>query len=147
VSTAVRDLAARGRLGEAPRLASLSVLASLPVGPSGGPDEAFRAAGLVDPGIIVPAGARVTIELVNASTGTAHGLVVAVDTMSAPAMPMMSARPAFGGSALWFLGSPTFAGMHAGTITFTAALPGTYRYLCPVPGQAQEGMTGTFTVR
>ncbi len=39
------------------------------------------------------------------------------------------------------------AGMHAGTLTFTAAAPGTYQYLCPVPGHAQEGMTGTFTVR
>ena len=27
-----------------------------------------------------------------------------------------------------------------------AASPGTYRYLCPVPGHAQKGMTGTFTV-
>jgi nitrite reductase (NO-forming) len=36
--------------------------------------------------------------------------------------------------------------MHAGTLTFTAASPGTYRYLCPVPGHAQKGMTGTFTV-
>jgi len=36
--------------------------------------------------------------------------------------------------------------MHAGTLTFTAATPGTYHYLCPVPGHAQKGMTGTFTV-
>ena len=28
----------------------------------------------------------------------------------------------------------------------TAGSPGTYRYLCPVPGHAQEGMTGTFIV-
>ena len=61
-------------------------------------------------------------------------------------MPMMIAQPAFPGSALWFLGKPTTAGMHAGTLTFTAASPGTYRYLCPVPGHAQKGMTGTFTV-
>lgn len=56
-------------------------------------------------------------------------------------------RPArFPGSALWFLGNPAAAGMHAGTLTFTAGSPGTYRYLCPVPGHAQKGMTGTFTV-
>ena len=52
-----------------------------------------------------------------------------------------------GGSALWFLGNPTSAGMHAGTLTFTAATPGSYRYLCPVPGHAQKGMAGAFTVR
>jgi nitrite reductase (NO-forming) len=61
-------------------------------------------------------------------------------------MPMMTAPPAFPGSALWFLGNPTGAGMHAGTLTFTATHPGTYRYLCAVPGHARKGMTGTFIV-
>jgi nitrite reductase (NO-forming) len=61
-------------------------------------------------------------------------------------MPMMTSRPAFTGSALWFLGNPATAGMHAGTLTFTAATPGAYHYLCPVPGHAQKGMTGPFTV-
>ena len=46
----------------------------------------------------------------------------------------------------WFLGNATAAGMHAGTFTFTASTPGTYHYLCPVPGHAQHGMAGTFTV-
>ena len=59
---------------------------------------------------------------------------------------MMTARPAFPGSAVWFLGNPTPPGMHAGTLTFTASKAGTYRYLCPVPGQAQDGMAGTFIV-
>lgn len=57
-----------------------------------------------------------------------------------------TASPAFPGSALWFLGSPASAGMHAGTLTFTASTSGTYHYLSPVPGQAQEGMAGTFIV-
>ena len=61
-------------------------------------------------------------------------------------MPMMTAQPAFTGSALWFLGNPSAAGMHTGTLTFTATTPGTYRYLCPVPGHAQDGMTGIFTI-
>ena len=54
--------------------------------------------------------------------------------------------PAFSGSAVWFLGNPTSAGMHAGTLTFTAGKSGTYQYLCPVPGHARSGMAGTFTV-
>jgi plastocyanin len=62
-------------------------------------------------------------------------------------MPMMTARAAFAGSSLWFLGNPTSARMHEGAIAFTATTPGTYRYLCPVPGHAQKGMVGTFTVR
>ncbi len=120
----------------------LVVLAS----PTGGPDEAFRIAGLVNPTVAVHAGTWVSIEVVNADPDTAHGLVVAA-TGSAPSwMPMMTTTPAFGGSAVWFLGDPTSAGMHAATLSFTAATPGTYQYLCPVPGHAQKGMVGTFVV-
>jgi rusticyanin len=120
----------------------LVVLAS----PSGGPDETFRMAGLVNPAIVVKTGARVSIEVVNADPDTAHGLVVTAGDAGSSWMPMMTARPAFPGSALWFLGRPTSAGMHAGTLSFTAGAPGGYRYLCPVPGHAQEGMAGTFIV-
>ena len=59
---------------------------------------------------------------------------------------MMTASPAFNGAALWFLGNPTAAGMHEATRSFTASTPGHYAYLCPVPGHAQKGMTGSFTV-
>jgi rusticyanin len=121
----------------------LTILAS----PSGGPDETFRAVGMVNPRIVVPAGARVTIQLINADSDTAHGLVITASDASASWMPMMTARPAFTGSALWFLGNPTSAGMHEGSFTSTATTPGAYHYLCPVPGHAQEGMSGTFTIR
>jgi rusticyanin len=114
--------------------------------PPGGPDETFRIAGMVNPAIVVPAGARVSIEVINADPDTAHGLVVTSGQNRASFMPMMTSRPAFTGSALWFLGDPSAAGMHAGTFTFTAASPGSYRYLCPVPGHAGRGMTGVFTV-
>lgn len=120
----------------------LSIVAS----PSGGPDETFRIAGMTNPAIVVPAGAQVSMEVINADPDTAHGLVITASTASSP-MPMMTERPAFTGSALWFLGNPTSAGMHAGSLTFTATTPGTYRYLCPVPGHAQKGMVGAFTVR
>jgi rusticyanin len=114
--------------------------------PAGGPDETFRIAGLTNPKVVVPAGARVTIQVINADPDTAHGLVITASHDLSSWMPMMTARPAFTGSALWFLGDPTTAGMHAGALTFTAATPGTYHYLCPVPGHAQKGMAGTFTV-
>lgn len=120
----------------------LTVLAS----PAGGPDETFRIAGLTDPAITVPAGAQVSIEVINADPDTAHGLVIAAGGNTTSWMPMLTARPAFTGSAVWFLGNPTSAGTHAATLSFTASTSGTYRYLCPVPGHAQEGMTGTFTV-
>jgi hypothetical protein len=91
----------------------LTILAS----PSGGPDETFRPAGLVNPRIIIPAGAHVAINLINADPDTAHGLVVTASDASGSWMPMMTARPAFTGSTLWFLGNHTSAGMHAGTLT------------------------------
>jgi rusticyanin len=120
----------------------LTVLAS----PAGGPNETFRIAGLADPVLVVKAGALVSIQVVNADPGTAHGLVITASGAGSSWMPMLTASPAFTGSAVWFLGNPTSAGMHAATLSFTASTPGTYRYLCPVPGHAQEGMTGTFIV-
>jgi len=115
--------------------------------PAGGPDETFRIAGMVNPTISVPTGARITIELVNADPDTAHGLVVTASGSASSWMPMMSSPPAFSGSALWFLGNPMSAGMHAGTISFTADTSGAYKYLCPVPGHAQKGMVAGFIVR
>jgi rusticyanin len=114
--------------------------------PAGGPDETFRIAGMVNPKITVPAGAQVRIQVVNADPDTAHGLVITSGQGRPSWMPMMTSRPAFTGSALWFLGNPTAAGMHTGTLNFTASTPGTYHYLCPVPEHAQKGMTGLFTV-
>jgi rusticyanin len=113
---------------------------------AGGPDETFRIAGMVNPTITVPAGAQVIIQIINADPDTAHGLVISTGPARSSWMPMMTSRPAFTGSALWFLGNPTAAGMHTGTLTFTATTPGTYHYLCPVPGHAQKGMTGLFAI-
>ena len=122
----------------------LAVVAS----PAGGPDETFRIAGMVNPKITVLAGARVSVQVVNADPDTAHGLVVTASGAGSSWMPMMTARPAFPGAALWFLGNPTSAGLHTGTLSFTAAgTSGSYQYLCPVPGHARDGMTGTLTVR
>ena len=122
--------------------ARLVVLAS----PRGGPDETFRIAGLTDPAIIVKPGTRISIEVINADPDTAHGLVVTTSGAGSSRLPMMTTRTAFPGSAVWFLGDPTAAGMHAATLSFTASTPGTYRYLCPVPGHARDGMVGVFTV-
>jgi rusticyanin len=123
-----------------------SVRLTAAASPAGGPDETFRIAGMVNPKVIVPVGARVRIEVVNADPDTAHGLAVTASGAESSWMPMMTSRPPFPGSALWFLGNPTSAGMHTGTLTFTASTPGTYHYLCPVPGHAQKGMTGLFEV-
>jgi len=120
----------------------LTILAS----PAGGKDETFRIAGMTNPTIVVKTGTHVSIEVINADLSAAHGLVVTFSGATSSWMPMLTTQPAFPGSALWFLGNPTSAGMHAGTLSFTASTPGTYRYLCPVPRHAQKGMTATFIV-
>ena len=122
--------------------ATLSVLAS----PKGGPDETFRIAGMVNPPLAVPMGARVTIRIVNADADTAHGFVVTRPEATSAWMPMTRSTPAFSGAAVWVLGNPTAAGMHSQTLTFTATSQGTYQYLCPVPGHAQKGMVGTLII-
>jgi rusticyanin len=124
-----------------------SVRLTIVASPAAGPDETFRLAGMVNPAIVVMRGARVSIQVINADPDTAHGLVVTASHDRDAWMPMMTAAPAFSGAALWFLGNPTSAGMHEGTLSFNASTPGTYRYLCPVRGHAQKGMAGTFTVR
>jgi hypothetical protein len=88
----------------------------------------------------------VSIQLVNADPDTAHGLVIAASGAGSSWMPMMTARPAFPGAAIWFLGNPTPAGLHTGTLSFAARTSGSYQYLCPVPGHAQKGMVGTLVV-
>ncbi len=107
-----------------------SVRLTIVASPSGGPDETFRLAGMVNPAIVVMRGTRVSIQVINADPDTAHGLVVTGSQGRRYSwMPMMTAAPAFTGAALWFLGNPTSAGMHAGTFSFTASMPGTV----PVP--------------
>jgi rusticyanin len=122
------------------------VLLTVVASPPGNPDETFRAAGLVNPTLVVPHGAQVTLTLVNADPDTAHGLVVTSTGAASSYLPMMTAPEVFSGAAVWFLGNPTSAGMHEGSMTFTASTPGTYQYVCPVPGHAQKGMIGSFVV-
>jgi rusticyanin len=115
-------------------------------GPARGPHDTFRIAGLVNPTIVVEAGSHVSIEVVNADAKAANGFVVVAEGSAGTSMPMLNATPSFRGSELWFLGSPTSAGMHAGRLAFTAGTAGIYQYLCPVPGHAQAGMAGRFLI-
>ncbi len=88
----------------------IAVVAS-PSMPSGN----FRAAGPSNPIFVVPQGARVRVEFVNADPHIAHGFVVATQAAGSAVMRMMTAKLAFSRSALWFIGDPTSAGLHAAT--------------------------------
>ena len=106
----------------------------------------FRAAGLLNPTIVVPQGAQVSIEFINADPRGAQGLVVATGSSVTRRVPMMSAARAFRGSAMWFLGRATSAGLHKSTMNFTPSTVGDYQYFSAVPGDARHGMNGQFLV-
>jgi hypothetical protein len=91
-----------------------------------GPDETFHLAGTINPKITVRAGARVSIQVINADPDTAHGLVITSGQGRFPWIPMMTSWLAFTGSALWVLGNPTVVGIHvplARLVVFTRVVP------------------------
>jgi rusticyanin len=120
---------------------SFTVVAIAP----GKPDMTFTIAGLTDPAIIVPQGAQVTVQFINNDTDEAHGWLI---TGSGPPFGFgQPDRPAITGAHAGVIGDPTAAGDGANTLTFTAGNAGSYDYICPMPGHAQMGMHGLFTVR
>jgi len=120
---------------------SFTVVAVAP----GTPDMSFTVAGLTNPTIIVPAGARVTVQFVNGDTDEAHGWLVTDHTP--PYEFGQPATPAIAGAYAGVVGDPTAAGDGANTVTFAAGGAGSYHYICPMPGHAQMGMSGSFIVR
>ena len=112
--------------------------------PPGGPDMAFRIAGLTNPAVIVPPGATVKVTFINADTDEAHGWEV---TSAQAPFQFGSGPEALAGAFARPLGNPTPAGDGTETITFTASRTGSYQYICPMPGHAQMGMHGQFGIR
>ena len=105
---------------------------------------AFRSAGLENPTIDVPRGARITIQFVNRDSDSAHGWLL-LDPVAWSGNSPHGPR-AFPGSSATILGDPTAKGQPMETIHFTASASGTYRYECPVPGHAAMGMQGRLLV-
>jgi rusticyanin len=121
--------------------ASFTVVANAP----GAPDMTFTVAGLANPTIIVPRGARVTVRFINNDTDEAHGWLI---TGNRPPFGFgQPATPAITGAYAGVIGDPTAAGDGASSISFTASGAGSYQYICPMPGHAQMGMAGAFIVR
>jgi hypothetical protein len=121
--------------------ASFTVVANAP----GMPDMTFTIAGLTDPAIVVPPGAQVTVQFISNDTDEAHGWLI---TGSEPPFGFgQPTAPAIAGAYAGVIGDPTDAGDGANTITFAAGDARSYDYICPMPGHAQMGMHGSFTVR
>lgn len=105
--------------------------------PSGGPELSFEIAGFVNPTIVVPRGAKVSVQVLNEDTAAPHDFVVS---------SVVDGSPAFSGAASAVLGTADKAGMPSSTLSFTAATAGSFIYQCTVPGHAQAGMQGRFVV-
>jgi rusticyanin len=109
------------------------------------PDMTFTVAGLTNPTIIVPRGARVTVQFINNDTDEAHGWLI---TDSKPPFGFgQPATPAIAGAYAGIIGDPTAAADGANTVIFAASATGSYEYICPMPGHAQMGMHGSFIIR
>lgn len=102
--------------------------------------------GLINPTVVVPSGARVTVDLVNADQGYLHGFEVTTARAPFGEMAMMQGAVAFPGAFIMPISPESHGGApHAQTV-FTTTASGTYSYICPVPGHAALGMAGTLRV-
>ncbi len=116
--------------------------------PHGQANMTWEIDGLVNPTVVVRPGARVTADLVNTDWGYMHGFEITTTPPPYPYMAMMGIANDF-----LLMPLPPRTSQHLATARYytrsgTIALsPGTYYYLCPVPGHAQRGMHGVLLVR
>lgn len=81
-----------------------------------------------------------------AAAGLGTGIAVAASGSPAPA-PAASASAAAYASPGYSWYQSMMSGYYGTGTGSGSGMMGTGTYLCPVPGHAQKGMTGTFTVR
>lgn len=140
-STAQLD-GSRGQISYRTRQVSLVMVG----GPPGRPGMYWQTDGLVNPTVVVPAGATITVHFADGDPGTIHGWELTAGAPPYPTMAMMAGQPVPGAFAMPVL-PPSGSTWYGRTLRFTAPAPGTYHYLCPVPGHAAAGMWGTLVVR
>ncbi|MHB1768098.1 MAG: sulfocyanin-like copper-binding protein [Phycisphaerae bacterium] len=118
----------------------------------GSPDQTFEIHKLVDPEITVPAGAKIVLTVLNMDFGPGkiHGVLIG---KAKPPYKTVVAVPVQGQIAEIPLTMPRTAKSikkskyFMGTTTLRAPQnPGTYYYLCQMPGHAKAGMFGKFVV-
>ena len=119
----------------------------------------FLSYGLVNPQLSVPSGEPVRFEFINMDNES-HDFALTTQPPPYPYMPMMSGGGMMGmggGNGCWLsVGSMMVNGIPATSAnpvyqttaaTLSFAGPGTFWYLCMMPGHAQSGMYGQLTVR
>ncbi len=115
--------------------------------PASGPDMTWTVDGLVNPTVVIPRGAYVSVRFFDADKNTMHGWELTRTPPPYPYMAMMDAPVAFPGAFAMPVRGTTARRWVGRTVRFTASSAGTYSYICPVPGHAQQGMHGTLVVR
>ena len=115
--------------------------------PHGKPNMTWEIDGLVNPTVVVQPAAQLDVVLVNTDWGYMHGFELTTTPPPYPYMAMAGVADSF-----FLMPLPprtakdtATASYHTRSATFTTT-PGTYHYLCPVPGHAGMGMFGKLLV-
>lgn len=115
--------------------------------PEGQRDMTWNIEGRVNPTVVVPRGARVTVHFFNADADHQHGWELTTTPPPYRLMAMMYAAVARPGAFAMPVRATGSSHWFGRTLHFTAITAGTFYYLCPVPGHAQRGMYGKLVVR
>lgn len=115
--------------------------------PGNRPGMFWQVDGVVNPTVVVPAGATITVRFADGDAGHPHGFEVTTAAPPFPRMAMMAGQVAAAGAFIMPVPAPHGTSWYSATTTFRAPPAGTYYYLCPVPGHAQQGMWGKLIVR
>lgn len=99
------------------------------------------------PTVSVPDASTITVEFADGDPGHPHGFELTTAAPPYPRMAMMAGRIAAPGAFIMPLPAPQRNLWYAASTTFRAPAPGTYYFICPVPGHAQQGMWGRLIVR
>ncbi len=114
--------------------------------PPGRPGMFWEVGGKINPTIVVAPKSEITLVFADGDPGQHHGFELTTAAPPYARMAMMSGSVASPGAFIMPVEPPSGNTWHGETITFTAPSPGTYYYICPVPGHAQQGMWGRFVV-
>ncbi|MCF8564590.1 hypothetical protein LLE49_07505 [Alicyclobacillus tolerans] len=115
--------------------------------PHGVPNMTWEIDGLVNPTLFIQPGATVHVTLVNPDWGYMHGFEVTKTAPPYSQMPMMTVDHIFMLPPLPQRTTQALTNARYHVIEGEMTLhPGTYYYICPVPGHAKSGMYGVVKV-
>jgi len=113
------------------------------------PHDVFVIYGLIDPKLIIPAGAVIYITVINLDDNMYHNFVITTESPPYPYNVMMGEGMMSGFVAMMPLLPPAnYQNGYAYEFSYTVQLSqaGIYWYICTYPGHAQEGMYGEMIV-